>query len=247
MYLIGDIGNTEIKIFLFNSNFKIIKKIRLSTINISNKYVNKNLKFLKKNKNKINRILFSSVVPKAFKIIKLSLKKIIKTKCFELKDLNLKKFLKIKVNKKQIGSDRLANAISIIDKKNNFIVIDFGTATNFDVVIKDQYIGGVLAPGVELSLKNLAEKASLIPKINITKIKDVVGKNTQTAIKSGFYHGYTGLIDNIIKLIKKDTGKSFKIILTGGLAYLFKNSINEKTTVKKDLTINGVLKVASKS
>jgi len=247
MYLIGDIGNTDIKICLFNTNFNLIKKIRLSTIDLNAKYLNKNLKFLKKNKNKINSVLFSSVVPKAFKFIKLSLKKIIKIRCVELKSCNLKNLLKIKVNKKQIGSDRLANAISVIDKKNNFIIIDFGTATNFDVVIKDQYIGGILAPGVELSLKNLTEKASLIPKINIGKTKNVIGKNTVTAIKSGFYHGYAGLIDNIIKLIKKDTGKSFKIILTGGLAHLFKNSINEKTIVKKNLTINGVLKVATQS
>ncbi len=247
MYLIGDIGNTNIKICLFNSKLISVKKINFSTSSLNKKYLYNNLKFLKKYKNKIDTILFSSVVPKLFKLIKKILKKIITIRCLELKNCNLNKFVKIKVNRNQIGSDRLANAISAIDNKNNFIVIDFGTATNFDVIIKNQYIGGILAPGVQLSLNNLVDRASLIQNTKLEKIKNVIGKSTNTAIRSGFYHGYSGLIDNIIKLIIKQTGKSFKIILTGGLAHLFKNSIKRKAIIKKDLTINGILKVAIKS
>ena len=246
MYLIGDIGNTNIKICLFNSKLISVKKINFSTSSLNKKYLYNNLKFLKKYKNKIDTILFSSVVPKLFKLIKKILKKIITIRCLELKNCNLNKFVKIKVNRNQIGSDRLANAISAIDNKNNFIVVDFGTATNFDVIIKNQYIGGILAPGVQLSLNNLVDRASLIQNTKLEKIKNVIGKSTNTAIRSGFYHGYSGLIDNIIKLIIKQTGKSFKIILTGGLAHLFKNSIKRKAIIKKDLTINGILKVAIK-
>ena len=247
MYLIGDIGNTDIKICLFNSNLKLIKKIRISTILLNKKYLESKLIFLKKYNKKIKKIIFSSVVPKKFAIIKLFLKKKIKKPCLELKQCKLNSLIKIKVNKKQIGSDRLANAISAIDQKNNYIIVDFGTATNFDIVIKDSYIGGILAPGVLLSLNNLADKASLIPRIKLERVKNVIGKNTINAIRSGFYHGYTGLIDTIVKLIIKQTGKSFKIILTGGLAHLFKNSIKGKIFIKKDLTINGILKVAIKS
>jgi type III pantothenate kinase len=247
MYLIGDIGNTNIKICLFNSKLISVKKINFSTSSLNKKYLYNNLKFLKKYKNRIDTILFSSVVPKLFKLIKKILKKIITIRCLELKNCNLNKFVKIKVNRNQIGSDRLANAISAIDNKNNFIVVDFGTATNFDVIIKNQYIGGILAPGVQLSLNNLVDRASLIQNTKLEKIKNVIGKSTNTAIRSGFYHGYSGLIDNIIKLIIKQTGKSFKIILTGGLAHLFKNSIKRKAIIKKDLTINGILKVAIKS
>jgi type III pantothenate kinase len=247
MYLIGDIGNTNIKICLFNSKLISIKKINFSTSSLNKKYLYNNLKFLKKYKNKIDTILFSSVVPKLFKLIKKILKKIIAIRCLELKNCNLNKFVKIKVNRNQIGSDRLANAISVIDNKNNFIVIDFGTATNFDVIIKNQYIGGILAPGVQLSLNNLVDRASLIQNTKLEKIENVIGKSTNTAIRSGFYHGYSGLIDNIIKLIIKQTGKSFKIIFTGGLAHLFKNSIKRKSIIKKDLTINGILKVAIKT
>ena len=244
MYLIGDIGNTDIKICLFNNNLKLVRKIRLKTSLLNNNYLVNNLKFMNKYKSKITKVLISSVVPIAYKNIKRFIEKSIKINCIELKKLKLNNLLKIKVNKKQIGSDRLANAIAVIDKKRNFIVVDFGTATNFDVVIKDSYIGGILAPGVSLSLNTLSDKASLIPKIKLNKIKNVIGKNTTAAIRAGFYHGYSGLIDNIIKMIIKQSGKSFNIILTGGYSYLFKNSIKGKTIIKKDLTINGVLKAA---
>ena len=244
MYLIGDIGNTDIKICLFNNNLKLIKKVRLKTILLNKNYLSKNLKFIKKYKSKIIKVLISSVVPVAYKNIKRFIEKSIKINCIELKKLKLNNLLNIKVNKKQIGSDRLANAIAVIDKKRNFIVVDFGTATNFDVVIRDNYIGGILAPGVNLSLNTLSDKASLIPKIKLEKIKNVIGKNTTSAIRAGFYHGYCGLIDNIVKMIIKQTGKSFNIILTGGYSYLFKNSIKGKTIIKKDLTISGVLKAA---
>jgi len=246
MYLIGDIGNTEIKICLFDLNFKILKRLVIKTNDITNKHLSRKFIFLNHYSKKIDKILFSSVVPHAFYKIKSFLNKKIKKKCLELKQLKLKNFLNIKVNKKQIGSDRLANAIAIIDYKFNYIILDFGTATTFDVVIKDKYLGGVIAPGVELSLKTLTSKASLIPVVNLSKISNVVGTNTKSAVKSGFYWGYAGLINNIIKLIIKQSHKSYKIILTGGLAHLFKNSINVKATIYKDLTINGLLKVATK-
>ncbi len=244
MYLIGDIGNTTIKICLFNSDLKLIKNVKIYNKNLKKNFINNKLLFLKKYSSKLKKVLFSSVVPKSYKIIKKTIKEITKLDCVELKMCNLKKFINIKVNKKQIGSDRLANAIAVIDNRFNYIIVDFGTATNFDIVIKNDYIGGVLAPGVELSLKNLIDKASLIPKIKLEKIANVIGKNTKSAVRAGFYHGYSGLIENIIKLILKQTRKKFKIILTGGFAHLFKSSIKGIKTVDKNLTIKGILRVA---
>jgi type III pantothenate kinase len=244
MYLIGDIGNTAIKICLFNNNLKLIKNIKIYKKNINKKFINKELLFLRKYIFKLRKVLFSSVVPHSYKIIKKTIKEITKMNCVELKNCDLKKFINIKVNRKQIGSDRLANAISVIDNKYNYIIVDFGTATNFDIVIKKDYIGGVLAPGVELSLKNLTDKASLIPTIKLERTTKVIGKNTESAVRAGFYHGYTGLIENIIKLILKQTRRKFKIVLTGGFAHLFKSSIKGIKTVDKDLTIKGILKVA---
>jgi type III pantothenate kinase len=158
--------------------------------------------------------------------------------------LNLKSLLKIKVNYKQVGSDRITNAIGLMNNKNNYIILDFGTATTFDVLIKDTYYGGIIAPGVQLSLNTLSDRATLIPKIDLKSIKNVIGKDTISAVRSGFFWGYAGLIDNIVYLIKKETRKSFKVIITGGFSNLFKNSIKTKVSHNKDITIIGLIKIS---
>ena len=242
MLLLGDIGNTETKICLINSNNKIIKKIIFSSKNLTNFKLKNKFKLLKLKNFNIVKCLFCSVVPKTFQLIKKYIKQFYKINCLELKDLNIEKLLKIKVNKKQIGSDRLANAIAAINNKDNFIILDFGTATTFDVLIKNIYHGGVIAPGLKLSLNMLISNASLIPHLNLKKINKVIGSNTVSAVRSGFYWGYVGLIDNIVNLIKKETRKSFKIIITGGFSHLFATSIYKKVIINKDITINGLIK-----
>tara|TARA_B100000989_G_scaffold294479_1_gene273668 strand:+ start:248 stop:988 length:741 start_codon:yes stop_codon:yes gene_type:complete len=242
MIIVGDIGNTEIKIY-FNSKKKS-KKILLKTNELDRKNMKKKLNFLKKYNYK-DKVLFCSVVPKTFNKIKKFLYQELNLKCVELKKLNLKKVIDIAVNKTEIGSDRLANAISSINNKDNFIIVDFGTATTFDVVIKKKYLGGVIAPGVSLSLDNLVKKAFLIPKIKLNKSKEIIGKNTRQAVTSGFYWGYNGLINNIVKLIKIKTKKKFIIIFTGGLAHLFAKSFKEQVKVDKNLTIKGLIKTSN--
>ena len=184
------------------------------------------------------------MVPKSFNTIKKFLSKKTKLKCHEVKNLNLKSLIKIKANYKQVGSDRLTNAISLVNNMNNFIILDFGTATTFDVLLKNTYSGGVIAPGVRLSLNTLSDKATLIPKIDLKQIKNIIGNNTISAVRSGFFWGYAGLIDNIIYLIKKETRKSFKVIITGGFSDLFKKSIKTKVNHNKDITINGLIKIS---
>ena len=244
MNILGDIGNTETKVFLVSPNNKIIKKITFLTKNIDQIKLNKFFNNFIFDYKKIKKILFCSVVPKSFNLIKKYLSKKTKIKCHEVKKLNLKSLIKIKVNYKQVGSDRITNAISIKNNRNNFIILDFGTATTFDVLIKDTYAGGIIAPGVKLSLSTLHDKATLIPKINLKKITKVIGKDTISAVRAGFFWGYSGLIDNIINLIKKETRKSFKIIITGGFSNLFKKSINTKVNHNKDITINGLIKIS---
>ena len=126
----------------------------------------------------------------------------------------------------------------------NFIILDFGTATTFDVLVSNNYRGGVIAPGVSISLNTLIDKASLIPKINLKKIKKVIGIDTNSAVRSGFFWGYAGLIDNIINLIKKETKKKYKVIITGGFSNLFKESIKAKVIENKDITIKGLIKIS---
>ena len=244
MILIGDIGNSDTKICLLNSNYRIIKRFLLPTKKINKILLKKKLNFIIKKKFFIKKSLFCSVVPNRFLLIKSFLEKNLKSKCIELKNLNLNRFMKIKVNRRQVGSDRLANSIAVISKKTNYIILDFGTATTFDVVIGNVYRGGVIAPGVNISLNTLTNKASLIPMINLKKIKKVIGKNTVGAVRSGFFWGYVGLINNIIALIKKETKKSFKIIITGGLSNLFVNSLQFKFIIDKDITLKGLIKSA---
>ena len=244
MIIVGDIGNTETKVCLINKSNKIIKKIIIKTKNINNNSLSVLLTKFIFSKINIKKVLFCSVVPKAFNQIKKIFYQKLKIKIYELKDLDLKKMINIKVNYKQIGSDRLANALSVIGEKKNYIILDFGTATTFDVLVKKNYYGGVIAPGVKLSLKTLSDRASLIPNINLKKPKKVIGQNTINAVRSGFFWGYAGLIDNIVNLIKKETKKSFEIIITGGFSNLFKKSIKAKVTLNKDITINGLIKAS---
>ena len=242
MIILGDIGNTETKICLVNNNDKIIKKIVIPSkgkkLNLLNKY------FKKLDFSSIDKILFCSVVPSTYKELKRYFYNKTKVRCYELKELNLKKILKIDVNYKQVGSDRLANAISVTQKNKNFIILDFGTATTFDVLIGNNYKGGIISPGIQISLNTLSDKASLIPKIDLKKITKVIGKDTTSAVRSGFFWGYAGLIDNIVNLIKKETKKSFNIITTGGFSKLFKNSIKIKVKRNNDITINGLIKAS---
>ena len=244
MYILGDIGNSETKIYLVNSKNKIIKNINFQSKQIDNKILNQKFKYLVKDFKSINKILFCSVVPKSFSLIKKFLSTKIRTKCFEIKNLGLRSLISIKVNFQQVGSDRLTNAISLINKKDNFIILDFGTATTFDVITQKTYRGGIIAPGIKISLSTLSDKATLIPKINLKQIKKVIGRDTISAVRSGFLWGYAGLIDNIVNLIKKKTGKSFKLVITGGFSNLLKNSIKTKLKKNKDITIKGLIKIS---
>jgi len=243
MKIVGDIGNSDTKVCILK-NKKIFKKIIFPTKLLTKSFFNNKIKFIKKHK--ITSSLFCSVVPKKFEIIKDVLNRRYSIKTYELKKIDLKDIIKIKVNLKQIGSDRLANSISVSKLNSNYIIIDFGTATTFDVIIKNNYYGGIIAPGINLSIKSLESNASLIPYFTLQKVKKVIGKNTLSALRSGFFWGYTGLINNIIKLIKIETKKNFKIIATGGYSHLFKSSLDYKVSIDKDITIKGLIKIINK-
>ena len=244
MYILGDIGNSETKLFLVNSKNRIIKYKNFPYKEINNRVLNNNFNYLTKDYSKIEKVLFCSVVPKSFSLIKKFLYKKIRKKCYEVKDLKLRSLMNIDVNYKEVGSDRLTNAIGLLNYKDNFIILDFGTATTFDVITKKSYKGGVIAPGIKISLNTLSDKATLIPKINLKKIKNIIGIDTISAVRSGFFWGYAGLIDNIFNLIKKETRKSFKLVITGGFSDLFKNSIKNKLIQDRDITIKGLIKIS---
>ena len=241
-YLIGDIGNTSTKICILNKEFRIFRSYEFQTDKI---YKDSFLKKFLSNKltKDLNKVfLFSSVVPKAFKEFKKKFNKS-QYKFLEIKDFDLKKIIRINIkNKHLLGSDRIANAIGV-QKYQNCLVLDFGTATTFDVIKNGQYEGGVIAPGIKLSMKNLIKSTALLPKIHLISHQRTYGKNTKEALNAGFVWGYEGLINNIInKIISKEKLK-YKIILTGGYANFFKKVIKRKIFVDQNITVKGISKV----
>ena len=241
-FIVGDIGNTSIRICLLNKNSKILKSVILDTKKV---FIKRNIKkvFNKLLNKKVQKdILFSSVVPLAFKKISSTFKGS-NYKIIEIKSLNLKKIIKINIkNINQLGSDRIVNSIEG-KKFKNCLIIDFGTATTFDIVKNGVYEGGVIAPGVKLSMKNLLQSTALLPKFNFKNKQKNYGKNTKEALNAGFFWGYDGLVNNIIKKITVKWKMKYKIILTGGYATFFKNVIKKKVIVDQNITIKGVSKV----
>ena len=246
--LIGDIGNTNTKICLVElKTYKIKKLIHFNSSNIySNSFLKKTLKKIIKNNTISKTALFSCVVPKYQSILEKFIKKFYKIKLREIKEKKIKKIIRINIkNKNQVGSDRIANAVGAYKRyKSNCIVLDFGTATTFDVIVKNGiYNGGIIAPGVNLSIKSLSSSADQIPIFSMKKQRKIIGKNTIEALRSGFYWGYSGLINNIILKIEKETKKKYKIIFTGGYADLFKTSIIRSFTIDKNITIKGIIEI----
>ncbi len=140
------------------------------------------------------------------------------------------------------GPDRLANAAAAFKRHGgNVVVVDFGTATNFDVVAEDgAYVGGVISPGVNLSLEALAAGAAALPHVDISRPERVIGTNTVACIQSGIFWGYSGLIEGIVARIKSEYGRDMKVIGTGGLAPLFAQGDIHFDAIEDDLTIFGL-------
>ena len=154
--------------------------------------------------------------------------------------------IKIKIDKyKQLGSDRIANAIGAYSLyKKNCLIIDFGTATTFDIMRKPGiYEGGVIAPGVKLSILNLSHFTAALPVFVLKANQKTFGKNTKDALNAGFLWGYQGLVNNIIKKIKTSFNCSFKIILTGGYSKIFSKFINNNSTIEPNITIKGIMHI----
>ena len=145
----------------------------------------------------------------------------------------------------EIGADRIINAVGgCLAFKPPLLIIDFGTATTFDVVDGDgNYAGGAIAPGINLSLQALHMAAAKLPRIGIAPTKTVIGKNTNDAIRSGIYWGYTGLIEGMIKRIKAEFGQPMTVIATGGLAPLFAEAVQGIDHLSDNLTLNGLAEI----
>ncbi|OIQ33588.1 MAG: pantothenate kinase [Alphaproteobacteria bacterium MedPE-SWcel] len=141
-----------------------------------------------------------------------------------------------------VGPDRLVNTVAGFHKYGgDLIVVDFGTATTFDVVAADgAYVGGVIAPGVNLSLEALHHAAAALPHVDITKPQNVIGTNTVACMQSGVFWGYVGLVREICDRIKAEANVPMKVISTGGLAPLFQQTADLFDAFEDDLTMQGL-------
>jgi type III pantothenate kinase len=145
----------------------------------------------------------------------------------------------------EVGADRLVNAVAAHTRyKGPLIVIDFGTATTFDVIAENgDYLGGAIAPGINLSLEALHMAAAKLPRIAIGRPKSVIGTATVPAMKSGVYWGYVGLIEGLCRRICDELGAPATTLATGGLAPLFAEATDVIHHLDQDLTLRGLLEI----
>ena len=243
MLLAIDVGNTTVSIGIFEKSRLLSANKIITKRPVSKKYYLTEFKKILKNK-KIDTSIISSVVPQVTTI----LKRIFKTN-FGIKPIILGENLIVPIknlykNPKQVGQDRLVNAYAGYKKfGGGLIIVDFGTAVTFDVVSKKgEYLGGIIVPGIETSLKTLSEKAALLPKIKIEKVNTLIGRDTKTSMLSGVLHGYGALCDGLIERIRREVGNDYKVILTGGHAELISKYCHFYS-VQPNLTLEGLFLV----
>ena len=149
----------------------------------------------------------------------------------------------------EVGADRLLNALAAFQQyRQALIVIDFGTATTFDVVAQDgAYIGGAIAPGINLSIEALHQAAARLPRIGIGRPQAVIGRATVPAMQSGIYWGYVGLIEGLVTRIRREIDHECKIVGTGGLAPLFSEGTEIFDSIEPDLTLDGLRMLAERN
>ena len=187
--------------------------------------------------------IVATVVPSALFDLRLFCRKYLKCEPLVVKDPSLDLGIDINVDRPSaVGADRLVNSVAGHARyPGALIVVDFGTATTFDVVSESgAYEGGVIAPGVNLSAEALHQAAALLPRVAIQRTQTVIGKDTVPAMQSGLFWGYIGLIETIVARIKEEYGKPMTVIATGGLANIFYKQTPAIEHLDPDLTIRGL-------
>ncbi|MBQ8635984.1 type III pantothenate kinase [bacterium] len=244
MLLVIDIGNTNTSLGVFEGNDLVHTFALSSDIKKTDDEYGISLLAILNHKNitsKIKGAIVSSVVPQLCEIYKSAIKKYLD---IEAISLSYKSKMPIKLNlanNKEIGADRIANAVAATVKYQlPAIVIDFGTATTFDIVDKNaNFIGGLIAPGLKIQAKSLSQFTSKLPKLKIEAPSNAIGKDTISAMLSGIVLGHSCMIDGMIKKCEKELGQKATVIATGGYSnVLFENS--EINYIDKDLTLFGL-------
>ena len=247
MLLAIDLGNTNIKYGVFNGD-KLVASFRVSSriSRTADEYGSVLVGLLSDRgikKGDIDGIIFSSVIP--------ALNYTICHMCeyfFDISPLivgpGIKTGLNIKAdNPREVGADIIVNSVSAYNKYGGpIVVIDFGTATTFDVINeKGELMGVVIAPGIKTSLEGLATKTAQLPMVELDAPKTVIGKNTKHCMQAGLIFGFAGLVENIIRKIKKEMGLTeIKVVATGGLGEIIAKEVKAINVVDRTLTLDGL-------
>ena len=194
--------------------------------------------------------IIATVVPAALFDLRLFCRKYLKCEPLVVKDPSVRLGIGINIDRPSaVGADRLVNSIAAHDRyPGALIVVDFGTATTFDVVgASGAYDGGVIAPGVNLSAEALHQAAAMLPRVAIQRTQNVIGKDTVPAMQSGLFWGYIGLIETIVAKIKEEVGQPMTVIATGGLANLFYKQTPVIEHLDPDLNIRGLMLIHARN
>ncbi len=252
MLLVIDVGNTNTVIGIFNKNtleydwrIRTVRDVTADEFNVlaNGLFADKGI-----DRSTIDRIVISSVVPSCVPILDGYCVKYLKQQPAWIDPKAVIQLMPILYsNPDEVGADRIVNAVAAYQKyKTALIVIDFGTATTFDVISqKGEYLGGAIVPGIMISSDALFARASRLPRVEIFKAPDtVIGKDTITSIKSGIIHGNAAMVDGMVERMTGEINTTVRVIATGGLAPLISEASNTIETVEPDLTLEGLRIIA---
>lgn len=243
MLLAIDIGNTNISLGVFRQS-RLIKRYTIPTR--ERHYSGKLKKIIFQNS--ITSAIICSVVPDATKILARYLRNLLGKEPYILgKDIRVP-IKNLYRKPREVGQDRLVNAYAGLALFGApLIIVDFGTAITFDIISgKKEYLGGLILPGLNMSLAALAEKTALLPKIKLKSPRELIGRDTKSSILSGAVYGFSALTDNIIKRIKNKFNKSMRVIATGGDINFISRHCRLFDRVDPDLTLKGLNMVYGK-
>ena len=254
MLLAIDAGNTNI-VFAVYDREKQVAQWRLATEaqRTSDEYgvwLNQILALEGLSFARLDAAIIATVVPAVLFDLRNLCRKYLKTEPLIVGGPDLDLGMKANVERPQsVGADRLCNAVAAHQRyKGAVIVVDFGTATNFDIVAENgDFDGSVIAPGANLSIEALHQAAALLPRVAIHRAQTVIGRDTVASMQSGVYWGYVGLITGLIDRIKKEYGKPMTVVATGGLAHLFRPDIPAIEHIDPDLTIRGLMLIHARN
>ena len=254
MLLVFDVGNTNMVLGVYEGT-ELKKHWRINTDKekTSDEYgilISNLFQYDKVDMNSITDVIISSVVPNVMHSLENFCIKYCNKKPL-IVGPGIKTGLNIKYdNPKQVGADRIVNAVAAIEKyKSPMIIIDFGTATTFCAISeKGDYLGGTIAPGIKISSEALFQRASKLPRVEHAKPGTAICKNTVSAMQSGIIYGYVGLVDKIISMMKSELGgDDIKVIATGGLSVLIASETDSIDYVDKFLTLEGLRLIYDKN